>query len=254
MTAIFHSPLEQFEIIPLLSRHLGNLDLSRTNSALMMIGCTGVRVIGMQSLRVSGNGTIVPNRWQTVVESIHGLVLNMIGQTLGSQGNKLFPMIFTLFTFILASNLFGLVPYTYTVTSQLVITMTLSLTVWIGKLILGLRLHGLKLLGIFLPQGTPFAMYWMMVPLEIMGYTITFVSLSVRLFANMVAGHILLKVIAGFAWTMMSTCGVMYIVHFIPMAVLFLLLILETAVACIQAYVFTLLTCIYVSDMIHGGH
>jgi ATP synthase subunit 6 len=251
---LFNSPLEQFEIIPLISRQLAGIDLSRTNTALMMMACAGVLTIGMQSVLASGNGTIVPNRWQTVVESIYNLVLSMIGQTMGVSGVKFFPMIFTLFTFILACNLFGLVPYSYTVTSQLVVTMTLSLMIWIGKLILGIRLHGIKLLSMFLPQGTPFAMYWMMVPLEMMGYTITFISLSVRLFANMVAGHILLKVIAGFAWTMMASGGLLYIAHFIPMGVLFLLLILETAVACIQAYVFTLLSCIYIADMIHGGH
>ena len=252
--SMLNSPLEQFEIIPLVSRQIGDLDLSRTNTAVRMLTCAGVRVVGMQMLRVSGNGTLVPNRWQTLAEGVHGLVLSMVSQTMGVAGVKFFPFVFTLFTFLLACNLFGLVPYSFTVTSHLVVTMTLALAIWIGKLVVGVRLHGLKLLGMFLPAGTPFVMYPMMVPLEILGFTITFISLSVRLFANMMAGHILLKVIAGFAWTMMAAGGLRYFAHFIPMAVLFRLLILETAVAVIQAYVFSLLTCIYLTDMIHGGH
>jgi ATP synthase subunit 6 len=161
---------------------------------------------------------------------------------------------FSIFTFILGCNRFGLVPYSFTVTSHLVVTMTLALAIWIGKLIMGFRLHGLAFFRMFLPTGTPFAMVGLMVPLEVMGFTITFISLSVRLFANMMAGHILLKVIGGFAWTMMVAGGAMWLAHFLPRVVLFLLLGLETAVAFLQAYVFTLRVCIYIGDTIHGGH
>jgi F-type H+-transporting ATPase subunit a len=178
----------------------------------------------------------------------------MLGQTIGPQGQTLFPFVFSVFTFILGCNRFGLVPYSFTVTSHLVVTMTLALAIWVGKLVMGFRLHGLAFFRMFLPTGTPFLMVPFMVPLEVLGFTITFVSLSVRLFANMMAGHILLKVIAGFAWSMMVAGGVMWVAHFIPRAVLFLLLGLETAVAFIQAYVFTLRTCIYIGDSIHGGH
>jgi len=178
----------------------------------------------------------------------------MLGQTVGPQGAPLFPIIFSIFTFLLGCNRFGLVPYSFTVTSHLVVTMTLALAIWIGKLIMGFRLHGLAFFRRFLPSGTPFAMIGFMVPLEVMGFTITFISLSVRLFANMMAGHILLKVIGGFAWTMMVSGGVMWLAHFLPRGVLFLLLGLETAVAFIQAYVFTLRACIYISDSMSGGH
>ena len=178
----------------------------------------------------------------------------MIGQTIGEAGVALFPLIFSLFTFILGCNRFGLVPYSFTVTSHLVVTMTRALAIWIGKLVTGFRRHGLVFFRMFLPAGTPFGMIPMMVPLEIRGFTITFISLSVRLFANMMAGHILLKVIGGFAWSMMAAGGRMWIAHFVPRVVLLLLLGLETAVAFIQAYVFTLRTCIYVGDSIHGGH
>lgn len=207
-----------------------------------------------QSIRVSGNGLLVPSRWQVLLEGVHGLILSMLGQTIGSQGAALFPFVFSVFTFVLGCNRFGLVPYSFTVTSHLVVTMTLALAIWIGKLVIGFRLHGLTFFRILLPTGTPFRMIPFMVALEVMGFTITFISLSVRLFANMMAGHILLKVIAGFAWTMMVSGGIMWVAHIIPRAVLFLLLGLETAVAFIQAYVFTLRTCIYIGDSIHGGH
>lgn len=251
---MFHSPLEQFEIIPLRPLRRGSFDLSLTNTSLMMRLTAGILRGRAQSIRIVGNGRLVPTRRQTVWESIHQLVLSMLGQTIGPQGAPLFPIIFSIFTFILGCNRFGLVPYSFTVTSHLVVTMTLALAIWIGKLIMGFRLHGLAFFRRFLPTGTPFAMIGFMVPLEVMGFTITFISLSVRLFANMMAGHILLKVIAGFAWTMMVAGGAMWVAHFIPRAVVFLLLGLETAVAFIQAYVFALRACIYIGDAISGGH
>jgi ATP synthase subunit 6 len=251
---MLHSPLEQFEIIPLLPLRMGARDLSLTNSARRMV-MTSAIVRGLaQSVRVSGNGTLVPGRWQSGWEGVHNLILSMLGQTIGEQGAPLFPFVFSVFTFILGCNRFGLVPYSFTVTSHLIVTMTLALAIWVGKLVMGFRLHGLSFFRMFLPTGTPFGMIPFMVPLEVLGFTITFISLSVRLFANMMAGHILLKVIAGFAWSMMVAGGVMWVAHFIPRGVLFLLLGLETAVAFIQAYVFTLRTCIYIGDSIHGGH
>lgn len=251
---MYRSPLEQFEIISLVPFRLGARDLSLTNTARRMRRTASVLRGLAQAVRVSGNGTRVPNRWQTGWETIHNLILSMLGQTVGEHGASLFPFIFTVFTLILGFNRFGLVPYSFTVTSHLVVTMTLALAIWIGKLIMGFRLHGLAFFRMFLPAGTPFPMIPFMVPLEVLGFTVTFVSLSVRLFANMMAGHILLKVIAGFAWTMMVAGGVMWVAHFVPRAALFLLLGLETAVAFIQAYVFTLRTCIYIGDAMHGGH
>ena len=182
------------------------------------------------------------------------MVLSMIGQTVGVRGQGYFPFIFTRFTFVLGMNLLGLIPYSYTVTSHLVVTRTRARAVWVGKRRVGFQRHGRKLFGRFLPAGTPFAMIPFMVRLERLGFTITVISLSVRLFANMMAGHILLKVIAGFAWTMMATGGRRYVAHFVPMIVLFRLLLLETGVAFVQAYVFALLTCIYLTDVVHGGH
>lgn len=228
--------------------------MSLTNSSLRMRLTAGILRGRAQSVRVVGQGYLVPTRMQRMWEGVHQMILSMLGQTVGPQGANLFPIIFSIFTFILGCNRFGLVPYSFTVTSHLVVTMTLALAIWIGKLIMGFRLHGLAFFRRFLPTGTPFVMIPFMVTLERMGFTITFISLSVRLFANMMAGHILLKVIGGFAWTMMVAGGVAWVAHFLPRGVLFLLLGLETAVAFIQAYVFTLRTCIYISDSISGGH
>jgi ATP synthase subunit 6 len=248
------SPLEQFEIISLIPIRRGSFDLSITNSSRMSRRTLGILLGRAQATRVSGSGFLVPTRWQNRWEGAHQLRLSMIGQTIGEQGASLFPFVFSVFSFVLGCNRFGLVPYSFTVTSHLVVTMTRALAIWIGKLVTGFRLHGLHFFRMFLPAGTPFRMIPFMVPLEVMGFTITFISLSVRLFANMMAGHILLKVIGGFAWSMMVAGGVMWRAHFIPRRVLLLLLGLETAVAFIQAYVFTLRTCIYVGDSIHGGH
>jgi len=250
----FMSPLEQFEVVSVVPRRRGSRDLSLTNASRMMILTASRRVVRSHRVLAGGNGTLVPNRWQTMREGVHNRVLSMIGQTIGPSGQGFFPFVFTLFTFVLGMNLLGLIPYSYTVTSQLVVTMTRARAVWVGKRRVGFRRHGRKLFGRFLPAGTPFPMIPLRVPLERLGFTITFISLSVRLFANMMAGHILLKVIAGFAWTMMTAGGRMYVAHFLPMVVLFRLLRLETGVAFVQAYVFALLTCIYMTDVVHGGH
>lgn len=228
--------------------------MSITNASRRMILTATRRVVGSQVVLAGGQGSLVPNRWQTIREGRHNRVLSMIGQTIGASGQGFFPFVFTRFTFVLGRNLMGLIPYSYTVTSHLVVTMTRARMVWVGKRRVGFRRHGRKLFGRFLPAGTPFVMVPFMVPLERLGFTITFISLSVRLFANMMAGHILLKVIGGFAWTMMTAGGIRYVAHFIPRVVLFRLLGLETAVAFIQAYVFALLTCIYLTDVVHGGH
>jgi ATP synthase subunit 6 len=251
---IYNSPLEQFEVVSLIPLRIGSRDRSLTNASRIIILTASRRVGRSQVVLANGNGTLVPNRWQTRREGVHNRVLSIIGQTIGIAGQGFFPFIYTLFTFVLGMNLLGLIPYSYTVTSHLIVTMTRAMAVWVGKRRVGIQRHGRKLFGRFLPAGTPFGMIPLRVPLERLGFTITFISLSVRLFANMMAGHILLKVIAGFAWTMMAAGGMMYIAHFVPLVVLFRLLILETAVAFIQAYVFALLTCIYRTDVVHGGH
>lgn len=248
------SPLEQFEIVPLLPLGLGRLDLSLTNRGLFALLVTFGLYFGFRVIGAEGNGALVPNNWQVVGESFYQMRLSMITDAAGEEGKRYFPLIFTLFRFLLACNLIGLIPYRFTVTSHAVVTITLALGVWVGKLLVGIRHHGVKLLGMFLPAGIPFGMVPVLVAIEILGFCIVLVRLPVRLFANMMAGHILLKVIGRFAWTMMAAGGLLFIGHFIPLGVLFLLMGLETGVALIQAYVFTLLRCLYLGDMVHGGH
>lgn len=251
---MLYSPREQFEIIPLLSLRRGMYDISLTNSSLRMLLTVGLIVRRSQRVFDNGGGTIVPSRQQVVREGVQARVLSVIGQTIGPRGAVFYPFRFAVFSFVRGCNRLGLIPYSFTVTSHLIVTRTLSLAIQIGKLVIGLRLHGQKLFGLFRPAGTPFAMIPFMVPIEVLGFTIPFVSLAVRLFANMMSGHVRRKVIAGFAQTMMAAGGLLQIAHQIPRVVLFLLMFLETAVAVIQAYVFTRLTAIYLSDMVHGGH
>lgn len=250
-----YSPLEQFEIFPLIPLRLGSLDLSFSNSSLLMLFSVMGFSLMMLATAGPGNGLLVPSRWQAVVEGLYSAVLSTIKDTIGvKDGNNYVSFIFTLFSFLLVCNLFGLVPYSFTATSHLAVTLTLGLAVWVGKLIIGVRAHGLKLAGMFLPQGIPLAMYPFLVGIEILSFFMVLISLPVRLFANMMSGHILLKVLAGFAWSMMASGGVLFIAHFAPLAVLFALMFLETGVALVQAYVFTLLTCMYIADVIKGGH
>lgn len=248
------NPLEQFEIFPIIPLGFGSFDLSFTNSSLMMVLGVALIIILIQLITVDGNGYLIPSAWQSFVESLYTLVLQMLSETVGDKGGQFFAFIFTLFSFILVLNLVGLVPYSFTVTSHLIVTLSLALAIWVGKLFLGFRYHGISLFGMFVPHGVPFAMVPFFILIETLGFFIPIISLSVRLFANLMSGHILLKVIFGFAWSMMMAGGILFVAHFIPLAVLFLLLGLETAVAVIQAYVFSVLTCIYLADMVHGGH
>jgi F-type H+-transporting ATPase subunit a len=182
------------------------------------------------------------------------MVVGMVYESIGKTGGEYVKVIFSLFMFILICNVIGLVPYSYTVTAQIVVTLTLALGVWLGKLYIGVKRHGLKLMGMFIPSGIGIGMVPFFVFVEIIGFIIPIVSLSVRLFANMLSGHVLLKVLFGFSWGMLMSGGLLMIGHVIPLGVLFCLIGLEIAVAMIQAYVFTLLTCIYIGDMVSGGH
>ena len=178
----------------------------------------------------------------------------MVKENIGGQSLKVvrfFPFIFSLFLFILASNLIGLIPYSSTVTSYLIITFAMAIMVLVGVNIIAGRFHGLVYFGHFLPAGCPFALYPLIIPIEFISYVFRVVSLSVRLFANMMAGHTLLAVLAGFGWTMVNGNYIIFSLHLLPILVVFVLVFLETAVAIIQAYVFTILTCMYLDEAIN---
>ena len=175
----------------------------------------------------------------------------MLYDNLGSKGQQYFAFDFVLFLFVLLSNLIGLIPYSFTITSHLIVTFALALTVFVGVNIICVKEHGLHMISLFLPPGTSLGLALLLVPIEFVSYMFKPISLGVRLFANMMAGHTLLKVIAGFAWSMMLSSGFLFVAHLVPLLVLVLLVGLELGVAMIQAYVFTILTCIYLNDSIN---
>jgi ATP synthase subunit 6 len=248
----FLSPLEQFQILPIISLRLGNFDLSFTNGNLIILIAIGSFFLLMNMLlSVNGSFYVVPSRWQIIIETFYETIANMLYDNLGTKGQQYFPFVFVLFMFVLLSNLIGLIPYSFTITSHLIVTFALALMVFIGVNIICIKEHGLHMVSLFLPPGTSLGLALLLVPIEFVSYMFKPISLGVRLFANMMAGHTLLKVIAGFAWSMMISGGLLFIAHIVPLLVLVLLVGLELGVAMIQAYVFTILTCIYLNDAIN---
>ena len=245
------NPLEQFQIVPLISFNIGAVDFSFTNSALAAVGASTFFILLVRLVFHTGQGSIVPSRWQSLLEMIYDLVAGVLNDNVGQRGQAFFPFVFSLFAFLLVVNLIGMVPYSFTITSHIIVTLMFSLMVYLGVMTIMIREHGFHALSVFLPAGAPFALYPLLIAIELISNVMRIVSLSVRLFANMMAGHILLKVLLGFAWTMMMAGGVIFFLHLIPMGVVFVLLFLETAVAVIQAYVFATLTCIYLNEAIN---
>jgi ATP synthase subunit 6 len=244
-----YSPLEQFHLIPVLPFKVGAFDFSLTHSTLMMlIGITAFLLL-LEGLLMDRGGYILPNRWQTFVEGCYSLCMGLVQDTIsGGKGQKYFPLVFTLFLFVMVCNLTGMVPYSFTSTSHLSLTLALSMLVFIGYHIICVRKHGLRILELYYPAGVSLALAPLIVPIELLARCSQVISLSVRLFANMMAGHTLLKVIAGFAWQMMAGGTLLFVAHLITLLVLTALIGLELAVAFIQAYVFAVLTSIYLND------
>jgi F-type H+-transporting ATPase subunit a len=243
------SPLEQFALIPLIPMRLGNFDFSITHSTLMMyIGIIAFFSL-LSMISIERGGTIVPNRWQYFVEGIYDTCMTLANDSItGGKGQKYFPIVFVLFTFILVCNVTGMVPYSFTATSHISFTLGLAMITFMGYHIIGVRKHGIRLLELYLPPGVDLALALLIVPIEFLAQFSRIISLSVRLFANMMAGHTLLKVIAGFAWQMMQAGTALFIAHIITLLVLTVLVGLEMAVAFFQAYVFAVLTCIYINE------
>jgi len=235
------SPLEQFEILPIF-----HLPFILTNASLILI-------IGMYFIIVYLfiQNKFIPTHIQQIFEIIYNTALELSYANIGKKGRYFFSLIFVLFFFVLFCNLIGMIPYSFTVTSHLIITFSLSLTIYIGFNIIGIQKHKLKFLGLLLPSGASINLVPLLVPIELISYIFRAISLPVRLFANMMAGHTLLKVIAGFAWTMLNVNTIIFIAHFIPLILLVILVSIELGVAIIQAYVFTILTCIYINDALN---
>jgi len=236
------SPLEQFEIHPIVPLRLGEIDISFTNSSLYMV-LTVVLTAGFVLLGMRQRA-IVPGRFQAAVELSYEFVANLLRDTVGNEGRKYFPFVFTIFMFVLFGNLLGMTPYSFTFTSHIVVTFALALVVFIGVTILGFAKHGFHFFSFFVPPGTPLPMWPLLIPIEVISYLSRPISLSVRLFANMLAGHTLLKVIAGFI-------GVLGVAGVLPFAFVVVLTGLEILIAGLQAYAFTILTCLYINDALH---
>lgn len=237
-----HDPLHQFKIHTLIPLHLKGLDVSFTNASLFMV--IAVFVITVFVIGGTYKSTAVPQRWQALVEMTYGFVSNMLDETAGLKGQKYFPFIFSLFIFILVGNLLGMIPYSYTFTSQIIVTFGLAMTVFLFATFVGFARHGLHYFSLFVPRQTPSYMLPLIVPIEILSYLSRPVSLSIRLFANMMAGHTMLKVFAGFT-VALGLFGVA------PLVINTVLTAFEILIAVLQAYVFTILTCIYFHDSIH---
>ena len=247
---IYFSPLEQFTIISIIPMHLGNFYFSFTNSSLFMLLSTGLFLALFSLVTVKG-GTLVLTPWQSFVEMIYEFVVSLVSEQVGQKGKKYFPVIFTIFTFLLFSNLIGMIPYSFTTTSHFLVTFGLSVSIFIAVTIIGFQIHGLHFFSFLLPPGAPLILAPFLVVIELVSYCFRAISLGVRLFANMMAGHTLVKILSGFAWSMLSLGGVMKLAASIPFLVVFALMFLEVGVACLQAYVFTILSCIYLNDAIH---
>jgi F-type H+-transporting ATPase subunit a len=216
---------------------------------VLAVALTALLLLGTTARR-----QLVPGRLQSLAELSYEFVANTIRSTAGEEGMKFFPLVFSLFIFILISNMVGLIPYTFTVTSHIIITASLALLVFLTVIIYGLWKHGLHFFELFVPRGIPIYILPLIVFIEVLSFLSRPISHSVRLFANMLAGHITLKVFAGFV-TMLGGLGVLgWIGATLPLALTVALTALELLVAFLQAYVFTILTCIYINDAIHPGH
>src|SRR5437588_5429665 len=246
-------PIHQFNIEPLFTiGHIGNYTIAFTNSSLYMF--LSVAVISILMIGGVAGRQLVPGRFQSMAELTYEFVASTVRNTAGAEGMKFFPLIFSLFMFICISNLVGIIPYTFTVSSHIIVTAALALLVFFTVLIYGFYKNGLKFFKIFVPSGVPIYILPLVVAIEIISFLSRPVSHSVRLFANMLAGHITLKVFASFV-TMLGAFGITgWFGAVLPLGLTVALTALELLVAFLQAYVFTILTCIYINDAIHPGH
>jgi ATP synthase subunit 6 len=237
------SPLEQFEIHSLIPFPI---PFTFTNSSLLLL--ITLLVISFLYLSLESHRTLVPSRWQLCFELFYQYVLSIVHENLGHQGLPFFPFLFSLFSYLILLNLLGMIPYSFAVTSHLIVTFGLSLSIWFGVLSTGFARHKLNYFSMFMPHGAPLLLAPLLVMIELLSYIARAVSLGVRLAANITSGHILLAIISSFAWTMLLAGGFIGFAAFIPIIVLLFLTVLELAVALVQAYVFTLLTAIYIND------
>ena len=247
-------PIHQFNIDTLFTiGHIGKYTIAFTNSSAYMF--VTVAMISLLMIGGVAGRQLVPGRFQSIAELSYEFVATTIRSNAGAEGMKFFPLVFSLFMFILVSNMIGIIPYTFTVSSHIIVTAALALLVFFTVLVYGLYKNGLKFFKLFVPSGIPIYILPIVVPIEIISFFSKPISHSVRLFANMLAGHITLKVFAGFVALLGTSLGAVgWIGGMLPLALTVALTALELLVAFLQAYVFAILTCIYLNDAIHPGH
>lgn len=238
-----HSPLEQFEVKTLVEfPPIAGYNIDFTNSSLFMVVAVLVAALFFHvGIR---RGALVPSRWQSMVEIYYEFIGNMVRENIGSKGRAFFPFVFTLFTFLVFANLLGMWPGGFTVTSHIAVTFTMAILIFIGATFIGFIKHGFHFLSLFVPAGAPKVMLIFLIPIELMSYLARPITLSLRLAGNMMAGHVLLKVVAGFIAPMM-------LAGILPLALLIAFVGFEFLVAVLQAYVFALLVCIYLNDAVN---
>ncbi len=242
------SPLSQFEIKNIIPLELNGFDISFTNSSLAMMGTVLLIILWM--FFGTRKPSLIPSRGQSMIEASYEFIAEMIGDNIGKEGMKYLSFIFTLFMFILIGNLLGMLPYSFTWTSHIIVTFAISFFIFIAVTIIAITKHGIiKFLKFFAPSGVPKPMLILLVPIEIISYLSRPISLSVRLFANMMAGHTLLKVIGGFVFVLGANSFI--VGGALPVVFLVALTGLEIVIAFLQAYVFAILTCLYINDAIH---
>ncbi len=245
-------PIHQFHINSILPIQIGDLDLSFTNSALFMLVTTATVAIFL--VAGTASRSLIPGRWQAMAELSYEFVANMLKDAAGKSGMRYFPFVFALFMYVLTANLYGMFPYFFTTTSHIIVTFTLAMMVILTVVISGLINHGFHFFKLFVPSGVPGVLIPLVTAIEIISFLSRPVSLSVRLFANILAGHIAVKVFAGFIVTLGALGIGGWLAAVLPLGLTMALTALEFLVAFLQAYVFAILTCMYLHDALHPGH
>ena len=245
-------PMHQFKIETLIPFHVGGVDLSFTNSSLWMLIGAVLSIVGLTI--ASERRAMIPGRIQVAGESLYNFVEDLISDNIGGGAKQYFPLVFTLFVMVLMGNFLGMIPYSFTYTSHLAVTAALALMVFFTVLVIGIARHGTHFFSLFVPPGVPGWLIWLVVLIEIVSFISRPITLSVRLFANMVAGHVLMKVIAGFAIMFATAGGFAWLGTLLPVAFNIVMIGFEFFIAFIQAYVFAVLTCIYLKDTMHIDH
>ncbi len=253
-------PMEQFEILPIVDLHLGSINISLTNSALWMLIGTGAIIVFF--FAATRRAALIPGRLQSVAEVFYEFVSDLVRDTIGPEGRKFFPYVFTLFVWILVSNLFGLFPtfpgaphalHTFTPTSHLIVTLALAMLTISIVIVYGFYKNGLGFFKLFAPSGLPLWLMPLLILIEVISFLSRPLSLAIRLFANMFAGHVILKLFAGFVVSLLSAGGAVMLFGIAPFFGAVAVTALEFLVAALQAYVFAVLTCIYLNDAVHAA-